>query len=146
MLCITIQYRELIGLGWGGRLFFSLVNIFVIFANQTRGAILGLLAVLLYLLLIRAPRRWRLAIGVLMLGATIGIGELATLSEGTPLTKVLGRDAEAMGAVLGNGIKPFAPLRKRRRRKHKRLDRVLSTLDSIKLCGRCAVPWRACAA
>lgn len=99
-LCIMILYRERIGLGWRGRLFFSLVNIFVIAVNQTRGAILALLAVLFYLLLKRVPRRSRLAIAVFLLGATIGIVEVATLAQGTPLTKVLGRDAEAIVAVL----------------------------------------------
>lgn len=100
VLCLMLFYRKRIALGAVSLLAFSSVNIAVILANQTRGAILALLAVGLYLLLERLAGRWRVVAAVLMLGALIGTGAVLTLAENTPLTRILGPDAEALGAVM----------------------------------------------
>ncbi|HRE15473.1 MAG TPA: hypothetical protein PLW86_00180 [Rhodocyclaceae bacterium] len=100
VLCLMLFYRKQVAQEGISRLVFLAVNISVILANQTRGAILVLLAVGFYLLLERLASRWRVMTAALALGALICTGAALTLTEDTPLTRVLGADAEALGAVM----------------------------------------------
>lgn len=100
VLCLMLFYRKRVGLDASGLTGFLAVNITVILVNQTRGAILALLAVVLYLLLEGLGKRRRAVLTMLMLGAMAGIGVAITLANGTLLAQVFGKDADALGTVL----------------------------------------------
>jgi len=76
------------------------VNVAVIFANQTRGAVIALSAVVLYLMARGMGRHRRAVLKKLMLGALAGIVALVLLAEGTAMTQLIGRDAASLDAVL----------------------------------------------
>jgi hypothetical protein len=100
VLCIMLFFRGAVGLGNDLSLVFLAVNIAVIFANQTRGAIIALAAVVLYLLLETLGKGRRATLMKLMLGALLGLGLAFILVDGAPLTHVLGRDVASLGTVL----------------------------------------------
>ncbi|MCF8176958.1 MAG: hypothetical protein K9J74_00470 [Sulfuritalea sp.] len=97
VLCIMLFYRADVGLGKGLSLAFLAVNIAVILVNQTRGAIIALAAVVLYLLLEPLGNGRRATLTKLMLGALVGLGLAFTLVDGA---HVLGRDVDSLGMVL----------------------------------------------
>lgn len=103
VLCMLLFYRERAlrdGHSHGAFVALVVVNVAVIFANQTRGAIIALCAVVLYLVARRMGTHRRAVLTKLMLGTVIAIGALVLLAEGTALTQVIGRDASSLGAVL----------------------------------------------
>ena len=77
-----------------------MVNVAVIFANQTRGAVIALGAVVLYLMARGMGRNRRAVLTKLTLGALAGTLALILLVEGTAMTKLIGRDAGSLEAVL----------------------------------------------
>ena len=103
VLCVLLFYRERVlrdGHSHGAFVALVMVNVAVIFANQTRGAIIALFAVALYLVARGMGNHRRAVLTKLMLGAVIGVGALVLLAEGTALTLVIGRDAASLGDVL----------------------------------------------
>jgi hypothetical protein len=103
VLCVVLLYPGLALREVRNRRAFTLlvlVNAAVIFANQTRGAIIALGAVALYLVARGMGTRRRAVLSKLMLGAAMGIVGLFLLAEGTAMTQLIGRDAASLGAVL----------------------------------------------
>ena len=100
VVAIMLLYQERIRLSAAEILGFAAVNVGVIFANRTRGAILGLAAVLLYLLLRRLGWRRGAVLIRAIAASVLGLALLVLLAEETALTKLLGQDAGALGAVL----------------------------------------------
>ena len=100
VLSVMLFYRPSIGLHKGAFKAFLVVNIAVIFVNQTRGAIIALAAIALYLLMVASGSRRRAVLMKLMLGAILGIGVVVALADGTLEAQVLGKDADAIGIVL----------------------------------------------
>jgi hypothetical protein len=101
VLCVIVLFRRAVGLGTGAFVAFLAVNTAVILVNQTRGAIIGLVAMTGYLFFEFSGNRKRIVLMLLALGAVLGGGILAALAEGTLVTQVLGKDADSLGAVLG---------------------------------------------
>jgi hypothetical protein len=100
VLCIMLFYRPTLGLRKSTFGVFLVVNTVVIFANQTRGAIIVLGAIALYLLVKAAGSRRRIVLTKLMLGAILGLGVVVALADGTFEANVLGKDADSLGIVL----------------------------------------------
>ena len=101
VLCVMVFFRHSLGLSRDLFAGFLAVNTAVILANQTRGAIIALVAIAGYLLL-EAPGglRRRTVMTLLMLGALLGGGLLAAIADGTLLAQILGKDADSLGAVV----------------------------------------------
>lgn len=100
VLCVMLFYQR--ALGMRKEVFGALlvVNTAVILVNQTRGAIIALVAVALFLFVDAVGRRRRVVLTVLMLGAMLGGGIVVALAEGTLVTQVFGKDADSLGIVL----------------------------------------------
>ena len=100
VLCLMALYRERIRMGAGWLAAFAGVNVAVILVNRTRGAIVALIVVALYLVFVRMGHRQRAVLAKAMAAALVGIAVAAMLMEGTAVTKLLGQDAHALGSVL----------------------------------------------
>lgn len=100
VLCVMLLYRQTIELSQDVFGVFLVVNIAVIFVNETRGAIIALAAIVLYFLVEASGIRWRGVLTKLMLGALLGIGVVVALAGETLLTRVVGKDINSLGAVL----------------------------------------------
>lgn len=100
VLCVMLFYRLASGVPRGMYEAFLVVNIAVIFVNQTRGALIALAAVLSYLLVNAISSHRRAVLTKLMLGAMLGLGIVVALADGTLVTRVLGKDADSLSVVL----------------------------------------------
>lgn len=100
VICLMLFYRRRIGMDAGSFLAFLAVNVAVILANRTRGAIIALLAVMLHQLLEALGGSRRAVLSRWLLGAMIGIGLAIALADGALLSRMLGQDFDALGPVL----------------------------------------------
>jgi hypothetical protein len=103
LLCILLLYRErALRDGHSHVIFVALmaVNVGVILVNQTRGAIIALCAVMLYLMARGMGRDRRAVLKKLMLGTVIAIGALVLLAEGSAMIKLIGQDVASLDALL----------------------------------------------
>lgn len=100
VLCLMLLYRVRIVLRADALLCFMLVNVAVILVNRTRGAIIAMAAVALYLLADSLGKSRRPVVAMSMLVAMVGSAVALALTEGGLLTMVLGQDFGTLGAVL----------------------------------------------
>lgn len=100
VLSLMLLYREHIRMAAGWFAAFAVVNIAVILANRTRGAIVALALVAGYLVLVRMGHRGRAVLLKAMAASLVGLAGAFLLLEGTAVTRLLGQDAHALGAVL----------------------------------------------
>lgn len=100
VLCVMLFYRPALGLRRGAFEAFLAVNFAVILVNNTRGAIIALAAVALYLLMEASGRRRRAVLTKLMLSAILGLGVIVVIADGTLMTHVLGKDIDSLGIVM----------------------------------------------
>lgn len=98
--CLMILYRERIRMGAWRFAAFLAVNVAVILANRTRGAMVALALVGVYLALVRLGHRQRAVLVKAMAAALVGLAGAFMVMEGTAITKLLGQDAHALGPVL----------------------------------------------
>lgn len=100
VICLMLLYRRRIVLDAGSLLAFLAVNVAVILVNRTRGAIIAMLVVVLYLSLEALGKSRRAVLWRWLIGAMIGIGLAIALADGALLARMLGQDFDALGPVL----------------------------------------------
>lgn len=99
VLYILLLFRDALHLGKLSYGLFIVINTVVVLVNNSRGAILGLAFVAIYLIITRSnPKRWALnLIFVTCLGAILGLGVLTSNEVGGFF---LGRDGGALETVM----------------------------------------------
>lgn len=100
ILCLMLLYPQAVDMGRAAYCLFFVVNLAVIFANQTRGAIIGLVIVAGYRFLRSGGQHRRAVLKGLAFVALLGMVGVVALAEGTLTTSILGRDVGALGIVL----------------------------------------------
>lgn len=106
IICLLLLYRRKIGIPYNFFLTFLLVNLTVIFVNQTRGAVIALIAVAFGLAAMARKSRKRTTLNWTALASAFGLG-LVLFFLGGGLSKVLGNDVGSFGIVMEKVLRTY---------------------------------------
>lgn len=100
VLCVLLFYRDSFDLNAFSYRAFIVINVAVIFLNQTRGAIIGLMLIVGYLFVMSASNAGRAVLARSVLGILFGVVTLLMFMQNGVMAYLFGKDNGSLGAVL----------------------------------------------